>query len=312
MSALAPAGGEVLRLGRRQLYMLPTRHGLFLGAVLVAMLLAAVNYSNSLAYILTFSLGAVAMVSMHTTHNNVAGIEVSPAGAESVFAGQTARFLVTLTNPSASRRPSVWVHAGGHATRVDLEPLQSVRVLLPVEAPRRGWLRLPPVAISSSFPFGIFYTWSRRIDTGARALVYPAPGPRRPLQMQPDRRRHQSPGEHPEGDDFMGLREYRRGDPPRHVHWRAVARGQGPQTKLFGGAGAGTVWLDWDSLQDPATEQRLSQLCRWVLDAESAGIRYGLRLPGLEIRPAEGRIHRHECLRALARFRADEISRDPV
>jgi uncharacterized protein (DUF58 family) len=37
-----------------------------------------------------------------------------------------------------------------------------------------------------------------------------------------------------------------------------------------------------------------------VLQAEQAGARYGLRLPGLEIVPGHGEAHRSACLQALA------------
>jgi len=46
----------------------------------------------------------------------------------------------------------------------------------------------------------------------------------------------------------------------------------------------------------------LSRLCRWVIDADEAGIAYGLSLPGLHLAPACGERHRQQCLEALALF----------
>ena len=68
--------------------------------------------------------------------------------------------------------------------------------------------------------------------------------------------------------------------------------------KRFAG-GAGSCWLDYADTAG-GVEVRLSQLARWVLDAEQLGWRYGLRLPGREIQPATGANHRLACLRALA------------
>ncbi len=63
------------------------------------------------------------------------------------------------------------------------------------------------------------------------------------------------------------------------------------------------LWLDWDSLPPRwNVERRLSQLTRWVIDAETDGRVYGLRLPGLSHLPARGETHRYECLKALALF----------
>ena len=84
------------------------------------------------------------------------------------------------------------------------------------------------------------------------------------------------------------------------MHWKTLARGPELYSKRFGGAGAGRVWLDWDRLEDLDLETRLGQLTRWVLDAEQAGMRYGLRLPGRTVAPERGARHEQLCLRTLA------------
>lgn len=89
---------------------------------------------------------------------------------------------------------------------------------------------------------------------------------------------------------------------PRHLFWKAAAREQTLLVKQFGGDRADELWLDWKDLPGSDTEYRLSQLCRWVLDADQEQQRYGLRLPGTEIPIASGNTHKHRCLEALARF----------
>ena len=73
-------------------------------------------------------------------------------------------------------------------------------------------------------------------------------------------------------------------------------------TKQFSGEAAQEIWLDWEGLPGMDTEARLSQLTRWVLDADRDGLSYGLRLPGLQHPPASGLEHKHRCLQALALF----------
>ena len=63
-----------------------------------------------------------------------------------------------------------------------------------------------------------------------------------------------------------------------------------------------THWLDWAALEGRDTEDRLAQLCRWIIDAHAEGHAFGLRIPGTERAPAVGRRHRHRCLTALADF----------
>ena len=57
---------------------------------------------------------------------------------------------------------------------------------------------------------------------------------------------------------------------------------------------------DPQRIQGLDLERRLSRLTRWVLEAERAGIRYRLLLPGLSVGPNLGPAHRLRALKALA------------
>ncbi len=280
--------------------MLPTRAGLLFGLVLAAMLLAAVNYNNGLAYLFTFMLGAVATVSMLVTHRNLSGLRIGLGPVDPVFAGQRASFPVVLKNHTGRHRPGLWVLSPGQSHAIDLAPGATGRTLVTAAASRRGYVPCPPITLSTDYPLGLLFSWSRKLRPAGRCLVYPSPGPSRPLPIRPHRAGYQQPGPRPEGDDFSGLRPYRDGDPPRHVHWKSVARGQPLLVKQFAGAGGGSVILDWDAVPEPDAETRLRQLCRWALDAEAAGVEYRLRIPGVDIPFGHGPDHLHTCLAALA------------
>jgi uncharacterized protein (DUF58 family) len=176
-----------------------------------------------------------------------------------------------------------------------------------VPAPRRGWMPMGRVMLETRFPLGLFRAWSY-IEPDARCLVYPRPErsalPPVRAEAATGSLRSQAHG----NEDFSGLRTYQLSDSPRHVAWKAVARSatlvtrsEDMLTKQFTGEAAAELWLDWALL--PAalgTEQRLSRLAGWVLQAERNGALYGLRLPGVEIAPNRGDPHASACLQALA------------
>ena len=80
--------------------------------------------------------------------------------------------------------------------------------------------------------------------------------------------------------DYVGSRGYRPGDSPRHLDWKALARGRGLVVKQFGGEQAVEVWLDLRAGRGRRPGARLAALCRQVLDAAGQGLAFGLRLPG--------------------------------
>jgi uncharacterized protein (DUF58 family) len=106
------------------------------------------------------------------------------------------------------------------------------------------------------------------------------------------------------------VRDYVPGESQRHIDWKAVARGQPLMTKQFTAEADGAVHLDFSAIAFAGTEERLSQLALWVIEAERAQRSYGLRLPGTEIPPAAGQSHFHQCLRALSLFQSREQKHD--
>ncbi|MBI3545486.1 MAG: DUF58 domain-containing protein [Gammaproteobacteria bacterium] len=297
---------DTITFGRRQLFMLPTRYGLLFALLLAVQLAAAINYGNGLAYALTFLLGSVAVVSMLYTHRNLSQLRLSAGSSAPVFAGDLARFKIFLANDSAVPRLGICIHQDKKQIAcVDIAAHDSAAVDLSLMTVKRGYLTAPPVMISTRFPLGLLYSWSRRMTLAQQCLVYARPAEPLPLQTSSTETFESVAGLKPGGDDFIGVREFHAGDSPHHVDWKAVARGGSWYTKQFGGAYQATLWLDWDTLAGLGVEQRLSVLTRWVLDAEIAGMLYGLRLPQHSVAPANGADHQHQCLKVLALFGLD-------
>ena len=301
------AAATAVVLTRRRVYILPTRYGLGFAAVIVAMLLGSANYSNSLGYVLTFLLGSLGLVSLLHTYRNLAGLAVRAGKAKPVFAGTVARFGLALDNRDGPVRHAIAVSCP-EVDRSSLGVMEDTvpkgglhHVELPLPALRRGWLSLERVTVSSCFPLGLFRAWSH-VTLDATCLVYPTPRGERRL---PDAASDPVPrgGAHGTGrEDFAGFRDYFPGDSPRQIHWKAVAREQGIPVKLFAGAGTTHLHIRWSDTSGRPVEARLAQLCRWVLEAEAAGYRYSLELPGQTFTPGNGDRHLHECLKALALF----------
>ncbi|MGH8744868.1 MAG: DUF58 domain-containing protein [Burkholderiales bacterium] len=301
-----PPERGVVVLRHRRVYIVPTRVGWLYGATLAVLLIGSINYALSLGFALTFLLTGLGLAGMVHTARNLARTAVSAGRAEPVYAGEAAQFQLLLDSRVPFERPSILVrHVTSGAQRViDIPAAAVAEVLLPVPAPKRGWLPLGRVMLETRFPLGLFRAWSY-IEPDARCLVYPRPE-RTPLPpTSPDASTGAARTQAAGSDDFSALRGYQPSDSPRHVAWKAVARAEGMLTKQFSGESAGELWLDWRLL--PAgldLERRLSCLAGWVLAAQQSGALYGLRLPGEEVARARGEAHRAACLKALALYRS--------
>lgn len=288
-------------LHRRRLFILPTRLGYTFALTLALLLLGSLNYGTSLGFVVTFLLAGTGALGMLHTYRNLEGVSLTFAPAPAVFAGETARFPVQV---DASDRPrwalTLTAPESDHSVDFHTRSDTLVAVAMRVPAARRGRLRPGRSRLSTEWPLGFFRTWSwlhPRIGT----VVYPLPrdhGFPVPETGSGGRRDRPAAGD----EDFDGLRDYRPGDPPRRIAWKTLARTDELQTKTFEAAPTGERWLPWDALGSLAMEERLEQLCHWVVELDRRGLRYGLALPDHRIEPDAGRAHRHRCLEALALF----------
>ncbi len=302
-----PRAGDY-RLTRRNVYMLPTRAGLLFAAVVLTMLVTAINYQLSLGYALTFLVASIAIVGMLHTFRNLATLTLRAGRADPVFAGQIAEFTLIARNETKLERYALSLNATGMAQPeffdIAAEAEHFVAIALP--ARQRGWMQVPRLTLATTFPIGIWRAWARW-HPALRVLVYPQPEtPAAPLPA-----RVATSGEGSARgrghEDIAALRPYAAGDSPRLIAWKAMARTASDDliTKQFDGGDLGELLLDWSMLpssMDP--EARLSRLTRWVIDADSAGVRYALALPGVQVPTDLGPAHRARCLEALATWGA--------
>jgi uncharacterized protein (DUF58 family) len=196
------------------------------------------------------------------------------------------------------RRP----RAGEPVPYADVPPGAVATLKISIPSERRGALRPGRLTLYTEYPLGLYHAWSY-VNPDVTCIVYPRPAPAG-LPMPAAEAVTGSGASRGSGyDDFAGLRAYHAGDPPRHIAWKAAARGLGLLTKQFSGEAAHEVWLDWAQLPPRMeVEEKLSCLTRWVLDAHALNLSYGLRVPGLELPMGSGEIQRQRCLEALALF----------
>ena len=101
---------------------------------------------------------------------------------------------------------------------------------------RRGILQLPQILVAWPDPFGLCRSF-RKIRCPQRVTILPKRYPISPLAL-PGKRQYQPRGVSlastiGESEEFIALRDYRPGDPLKHVYWRATARLNKPVIKEF-------------------------------------------------------------------------------
>src|SRR5690606_30312024 len=146
------------RIDRKRVYILPSRAGLLFAGAMATMLLATINYSLALGYVLTFVLASVGLVSLLHTYRNLAGLVLRPVRADPVHAGEVAELSMTLRNPSRLSRYALQIDVPGNHQPVvhDIAPGAERMATVALATDRRGWLAAPRLRLSTTFPLGLW------------------------------------------------------------------------------------------------------------------------------------------------------------
>jgi uncharacterized protein (DUF58 family) len=287
-----------IELHRRRIYIVPTGFGLGYSVLLLVMLVGALNYANNAALLLTCLLGAASAASMLVAFRDLDGLRLGHIRAGHAVAGQPIE--LTFAFDSSRLRQAIRVELGRDATAFAIEAGAVVHLKVMMPTTRRGWQPLARLRVWSSWPLGLFRAWSW-LHPEQAVLVWPRPEEAGPPPVAPaEDARHMRLLQ---GDELAALREYRVGDPQRHVAWKASARHDNLLVKDFERAQNRPQWqLDWRRLDGLDDESRIARLARWVNEAHAQQRHFSLWLPGNIIPSGSGPEHYAHCMNALAKL----------
>jgi uncharacterized protein (DUF58 family) len=298
-----PPSGR-LRLGHRNLYILPTRFGLLWLAGTGLQLLLGIQSQQNGPLLLAGVMLALLLLALLLSHANLEGLELQalprPQGVG--FAGEP----LQLTLLARSRMPREGLRlalAGQPLPPPRGLPAGETALLLPWRAQERGLQQPGRLKLISTAPLGLFVCWAHwRPD--APQLVFPARRPG-PVSLVPATAASEAlaastaaAGQAEGSDQWLDLRPHRPQDSSSRLVWKLLAQGRGRLSKqLAAEQGAPKLWAPAPGLPGEAALEHLSAQ---VWQSAQRDEIYGLELPGCRIPPGRGRAHRDRCLAALA------------
>lgn len=190
----------------------------------VARLIGTTQF-HQLAYALLLLLVAALVLGLVSSR----GLKFSRALPNTrITAGSAARIDLRVSNGSRSGISGAEVVDRLPEQRSHDLPMLSGGGRSVIEAPvtfaRRGIYELGPAEVRAMDPFGLL-RFVRRFDERTEVVVYPRVHDLTGFTLGTGNVEAGSRGSVGQrGDEFAGLREYRRGDDRRHIHWKSVAR----------------------------------------------------------------------------------------
>lgn len=281
----------------RHVYILPSKAGWLFILSLLAILTGAINYNNSLGYLLCFFLSSMCFIAMIMTHKNIKNICIYSRPSPATFPGQSINYHFSV-------KPDDNISHIALQTENDIfsvHPDTMTEFTIRETAHSRGRQNPTSFKIFTEFPLGLFHAWTQ-VSIDNTVIIYPKPVKHdisETVFTEKNLRQRSIEGD----DEFAGIRDFIKGDSPKSLAWKAIAKTNQLYTKEFESEAGDSLIFDFDQLTSiQNTEEKLSILCDLVLQANARQLNYGLKLPSTNISPGSSASHMHHCLTALALY----------
>jgi uncharacterized protein (DUF58 family) len=292
--------GDPLRLGLRNLYILPSRFGWLWLAGTALLQLVAIQLRANGPLLLSFLLLGLFVLSLYLTHANLQGLELAGAEPPAAFADGPVAYPLLLRCRGRCEGLRLGLRGEPAGPITNLGPGQH-RLLLTWRPAQRGLATPGVLQLQTTAPLGLWICWSRW-QLPRPQLIYPArrsgPVRLRPCDGAPQPLDGVRSGRREGSDRWEELRPHRPEDGPSRLAWKLLAQGRGSFSKRFRDPEPQSLLL----APDPALplETALEHVCARICSLQGEAVTYGLETPGGRIGPDRGPAHRDRCLAALA------------
>lgn len=290
---------DYFKLSQRNVYIFPSRAGFAYLFLLLIMLVTAINYQNSLIYLVTFFLGAIFFLSIWMCFLNLSGLEVSSGSGHGVFEGEQGFFLVKYRKQHGATFGLKAGFSVDNVNDISIVKQDLIERTLPSSKLKRGRHTIKRLRLESRFPFGLITAWTW-LKLDAALLIYP-----KPVQgavTRSDSAAEQGIKSVQKTDDYSELRAYQKGDSLQRINWKKYASTDNLVVRDSDYTAKDASRVRWQDYEPYGKEQRLQFMCEKVCRLHRAKEPFGLELPVITIEPGMSDDHYYSCLEQLALY----------
>ena len=293
-----------LELSHQNIYILPSKDGVFFIAVATLNFVLGINYQNNLILAVSYMMAIMMTAALFMGFFNLYKRNVRYVSALANFYPYPSKLSLKITGPKAIQSLRVQTQYEEQPHCFD-EVSSSEVIELNIAGLTRGHYPINAITLCSYFPFGLVKTWSYLCPDDA-FYIYPEPSAT-PLTTnqygQQQNEKSQRVNSSESSPEFDHLKEYQNGMSLSRVAWKQYAKSDKMLIKHSHDNFADPSKLVFDySRLSGDKEERLSQLCRLIVDAEKRQQPYALYLQQHRFAFGQGPDHKKLCLEALSEF----------
>jgi uncharacterized protein (DUF58 family) len=287
----------------------PNKMGIGFIILVIAMLLAAINYGNNIIFFISFLLISLMGNSAWQTRRQLNSCSLSVFAIAPRHANESGVWQIQLS--SQLPNPAITIKAlGADSVVCALPAATTMRVDLPLAPLPRGNYPAPIILLSTQYPIGLWTAERAFHWAGQRQWIYPAPQGNAPFpRADLVGKKPATPVAANQGDEqFDHLRAYTAGDALNRIAFKQFAKTGQLVTQHWQSdlTASDEIQINFNQMAG-SIEANISQITQWVLQLSTLHIAFTLNLPGHAILRGHDARHRQQCLEALALFLAPPV-----
>lgn len=249
-------------------YIVPNGAGIAFGGLFFLLLFLGAALNRPLLQLIGFMIAIPYLSAMVQSNGNVKDLKIRVLEGPLAAAGTTVEARVILEHHGKNMCRKVWIGLRGsprsQQRMVDrIDPGNPIEIRIPLGTFKRGIHPLHDLSVTSNYPLGMFHTW-KRFKSGVTAWIHPSPSGALPWRQRSSLT----------DDSRLEYREHRPAnlaDSSARIDWKRLARDQKRLIRVYDSDPEPKVVLRWNEVRHLPVEDALSQMTRWLIDAERAG-----------------------------------------
>ncbi len=278
--------------------------------IIFVLFLISLSYGHSLAFSSTFIFVSVVMTSTIFTHFNLKDVELLRAWIPDLIEEEKPFSIeARIHNTTGKKKYDLKISKGKTHSKdsLHLEGGQSAEIKLNLAGLPRGRYRMKSLSLRTTFPFGIFYSWSYG-EVEKEFIVHPKVIVGNDLRKFMMGETHEESEIMVKGDnDFEGHSKYQEGEPINRINWKVFGRTRQLLKKEFVSPIEREVIVTKKMIEHLELEEGLSLLAGIIFQADQMGWRFGIDWEGHLISPDRGRDHLVRCLHYLGAINKEVV-----
>lgn len=261
---------------KKTVYIVPNRNGFYFAFIIFTLFLMGLSYGNNVLLFFDFFIFGIFVYAQFSTHYNLYGFKINKIEISNCYQGKPLTCSLSVNNNSYVEARDISINLTFDKKRFssvikNINSRSQERKELSFQGLDRGRYQIERVESSSTYPLGIFYVW-KYLKVKSQFYVYPK------MEGKDLAYYFNYRSEIDDIQEYKEHKKYQHRERISRIDWKSYAKSNELKVKEFSSFGNRDIVIKFSDFLSLGTEKALSQVCKWITQANSRNISWKVTL----------------------------------